>query len=308
MRLRKKKKTQYTYTVEKRKRKSTYYIYRVSQNMLGVDFICSRGAIKTILSSPYKERDEWIICASKYHGTIYLCEFYTDEKEHSYANRTMLKKRYNSWGYKFEQYMVADHPAHKPDPSRALNECEEFHCMFKAKFDNHSLLYAAEIDGIFSQQFIKDTLIGNTFEIIELKTIVISDKHGNGNMYGKVHHELVSSWWSQNYLLELNRIICGLRDRNGTVTMIKEYNLHNLPKLSNSPYNVDKCKIFLKIFLNEIKKIVIKDYNKCMYKFHWKPSTKNVINYSEEAPDNEKYDFLKPWYIDKVEQYRKQPQ
>lgn len=111
--------------------------------------------------------------------------------------------------------------------------------MFKAKFDNHLLLYAAEMDGIFSQQLITDTLIGKTFEIIELKTFPMYNK--NGNIYGKISRERVSTWWSQSYLVELNRIICGLKDKNKTVRMIKEYSMHNLSKLSkvnNSVYKI----------------------------------------------------------------------
>jgi len=72
---------------------------------LDIDFISSCGVIKTILSSPYIEQ-EWIICASKYRGTIYLCKFYTDEKNH-YVTATMSEKQKSSWGFKFEQYMVA---------------------------------------------------------------------------------------------------------------------------------------------------------------------------------------------------------
>lgn len=45
-----------------------------------------------------------------------------------------------------------------------------------------------------------------------------------------------------------------------------------------------------------------------MYKFHWKPSAKDVVNYSEEAPANEMYRFLKPWFIDKAEEYSKHSQ
>ncbi|XP_077275402.1 decapping and exoribonuclease protein-like isoform X1 [Temnothorax americanus] len=269
------------------------------ERWLDIDFISSRGTIKTILCSPYKTFDEWIICASKYRGTIYLCEFYTDEKEHRRVNETMSEKQVTSWGFKFEQYMVADHPSHKPDLSVPLNECEEFHCMFKANFGNHSLLYGAEIDGISSQQPITDTLIGKTFEIIELKTFPM------GNIInGKIYRHVVSQWWSQNYLVEINRVICGLKGERSTVRMIKEYPTHDLPKLSKLSCDMNKCKIFCNIFLDNIKRIVTKDHNECMYKFHWKTSAKNVINYSEEAPDNEIYFFLKPWFVDKAEKYR----
>lgn len=68
---------------------------------------------------------------------------------------------------------------------------------------------------------------------------------------------------------------------------------------------MDRCKIFSKIFLDNVKRIVTEDYDKCIYKFHWKPSAKDVVTYSEGAPNNERYFFMKPWFVDKAEDYRK---
>ncbi|KYN33280.1 Protein Dom3Z [Trachymyrmex septentrionalis] len=246
--------------------------------------------------------DEWIICASKYRGTIYLCEFYSDKREHHYVNASMLEKQFVSWGYKFEQYMVADHPSHTPDPKRPLNECEHFHCMFKANFDNHSLLYAAEIDGIASQQPITDTLEGKTFELIELKTFPLLSE--DGNIYGKISCPRVMCWWSQNYLANINKIICGLKDKN-IVRIIKEYSMCDLPKLSEPSCDINRSKIFCKIFLDNVKRIVTKDYNECMYKFRWTSFIRDVVSYTEEAPDNERYTFLQPWFVAKAEEYRR---
>lgn len=73
---------------------------------MDTDFICRRGALKIILCSPYR-REDWIICASKYRGTIYLCEFYTNEKEYEHVNATIETKQINSQGLKFEQFMLA---------------------------------------------------------------------------------------------------------------------------------------------------------------------------------------------------------
>lgn len=47
---------------------------------------------------------DWIICASKYRGTIYLCEFYTEARERHHVT---TDKQSESWGFKFEQCMVA---------------------------------------------------------------------------------------------------------------------------------------------------------------------------------------------------------
>lgn len=70
-------------------------------------------------------------------------------------------------------------------------------------------------------------------------------------------------------------------------------------------FDVDKCKIFGKIFLDEVKRIVTKDHNECMYKFYWDPCAKKIVNYTEEAPDNEMYHFLKSWFVDTAEKYRR---
>lgn len=74
---------------------------------MDADFICRRGALKTLLCTPYEKYENWIIFASKYRGTIYLCEFYTPEKEQRHVNASTQERRFSSWGYKFEQYMVA---------------------------------------------------------------------------------------------------------------------------------------------------------------------------------------------------------
>ncbi|XP_050448580.1 decapping and exoribonuclease protein-like [Cataglyphis hispanica] len=273
---------------------------------LDTDFICRRGALKTILCTPYEKYENWIIYASKYRGTIYLCEFYTHEKEQRHVNASTQERRLSSWGYKFEQYMVADQPTHKPDISVPLNECEKFHCVIKANFDHYSLLYEAEIDGISSEQPITDTLTDKTIELIELKTFPLKFYNEIGTeqnkKYGTIPIKKAITWWSQNYLAGIERLICGLKNRFGKVIKIKEHSTQNLPELSKPRCNINSCKLYLKLFLDNLKKIVIKDYNECMYKFYY-DAPNNVVKYSEEASNDEMYLFLKPEFIKKAENY-----
>ncbi|XP_032679770.1 decapping and exoribonuclease protein-like [Odontomachus brunneus] len=266
---------------------------------LSVDFVCNRGALKKLFSSPYKKDDGWIICASKYRDTIYLCEYYTDKRASNVSFN--IKNKVYSHGLKFIQYMVADHPAHKPNLSVPFNECKKFRCVFKTKFGDHSLLYTGKIDSISSEQPMEDTLIGKKFKIIEMKTLSLYNK--NGNLYGKLNPDRVVDWWSQNYLTGIDTTICGLKVKNA-VRMIKEYPTHILPQFSKIDCNVDKCKMFCEIFLNHVKRIVIKDHDECMYKFQWDSSTKDIVRYSEESPNNEMYTFLKPWFISKTEKHK----
>lgn len=64
--------------------------------------------------------------------------------------------------------------------------------------------------------------------------------------------------------------------------------------------------MFCKIFLDYVKRIVIKDHNECMYKFQWHPSTKNIVHYSEENPNDEIYSFLKLWFVQKAKKQREE--
>lgn len=123
-------------------------------------------------------------------------------------------------------YLI-DHPLHKPDLSVPLNMCEKFHCVFKSQFGAHSLLYGAEIDAVSSEELITDTLIGKSYELIELKTVGY-----NNNFYSKLNAEKVLLWWSQIYLVGIDKVVCGLK-KGKMVTTIKEYPIHTLPEFSN---------------------------------------------------------------------------
>ncbi|XP_024892802.1 decapping and exoribonuclease protein-like, partial [Temnothorax curvispinosus] len=193
------------------------------ERWLDIDFICSRGVITKLMCRPDVKSDEWIICASKYRGTIYLCEFRPDERERGQDNATVSDKQISTGTNKFQQYIVADHPLHEPDSSSVpVNECGEFHCMFKANFSNVSLLYGAKIDAISSRQPITDTLIGKPFESIGLKTLLMPKKHSGCT------RSTVIKCWSTNFLANTNRIVVGFRDATNTVKEIKEYSMADL--------------------------------------------------------------------------------
>jgi len=136
---------------------------------------------------------------------------------------------------KLNIFFALDHPSRIPDPSLPLNECEEFHCIFKSKFGDYSLLYGAEIDGISSKEPIMDILIDKTVEFIELKTFPMYNE--NGDICGTISPERALSCWSQNYLANVNKLVCGLKDRSAVVRMIREYPTNVLPTFSKVKIN-----------------------------------------------------------------------
>lgn len=75
-------------------------------NVLSTDFVCFRGLLRLIMCTPYEHRDPWIILATKFKGTIYLCAQETEKQIKERLNRTDVSKRILSYGFKFEQFIL----------------------------------------------------------------------------------------------------------------------------------------------------------------------------------------------------------
>lgn len=73
-----------------------------------IDFVCFRGLLRLLMCSPYERQasSAWIILATKFNGTIYLCERKTDDAVRRRMNETADQKRFCSFGYKFEQCLM----------------------------------------------------------------------------------------------------------------------------------------------------------------------------------------------------------
>lgn len=62
--------------------------------------------------------------------------------------------------------------------------------------------------------------------------------------------------------------------------------------------------MFGKFFLDKVKEIVTKNHDECLYKFQWNRYAKQTVSYSEEAPNDVMYFFLRPEFIEEAEIYR----
>lgn len=78
-----------------------------NDSFLPVDVVCFRGLLRLIMCTPYENREAWCILATKFKGTIYLCALETDKKRNDRLNESEMSKRILSYGFKFEQYMLA---------------------------------------------------------------------------------------------------------------------------------------------------------------------------------------------------------
>lgn len=74
---------------------------------LSSDVVCFRGLLRLIMCTPYEHKDAWIILATKYKGTIYLCALDTEKQIQDRTNQSATQTRIFSYGFKFEQYILS---------------------------------------------------------------------------------------------------------------------------------------------------------------------------------------------------------
>lgn len=79
---------------------------RRESKALNCDFVCFRGLLRMIMCTPYERKTNWIILATRYRGTIYLCAKDTPEKLQEEAQQTEQQKRFCYYGFKFEQHVL----------------------------------------------------------------------------------------------------------------------------------------------------------------------------------------------------------
>ncbi|XP_058793959.1 decapping and exoribonuclease protein-like [Phymastichus coffea] len=268
------------------------------QRWLRPEFICYRGLLTKICSTPFEERDGWIICAAKFHGNIYLCAFETEQQKIKNSKLTSRDLKFMSWGFKFEQFLLSDSPNTAPCTSQPVNESEEFNCVMKTKLGQNMLLYGAEMDGAISTDIIEEPVDWKHVKFVELKTNMMIKTKWQRQFYKKK----LLKWWCQNFLVGIEQIVCGTRTNSGLVFEIDTINVSDMPKIAKNLWSASESMNFCNRFLNHLKNVVTEDCSKCIYKFEFKLN-RNIEMQILPALSN--FSFLSNWYKEEVEKIRK---
>ncbi|XP_074095046.1 LOW QUALITY PROTEIN: decapping and exoribonuclease protein-like [Cotesia typhae] len=263
-----------------------------SGRSLQPNIVCFRGLLSRLIKTAYDEREGWIICAAKWKGTIYLMAFDTEAEKFEILNQTEKDLQFSSWGFKFEQYILTDEPNKSPDTSKPVDEREEFCCVFQSHLNDNKLLYAAEMDGVYSDKLLSDPLPIENLRFIELKTSRLVD---NERQFSNLKKFKFIRWWSQSFLVGIDTILCGFRDDKGVVRRLENYRVADLPKISERFWSASVAMNFCDEFLNYVKKTVTKIYDHTIYKFERIPHSHIVMT---EVPPTSEYAFLPKWFLD----------
>jgi len=251
---------------------------------LSTDFVCFRGLLRDLMCAPY-QRDGFIIRATRWRRTIYLCAIDTPEKIRENENRSESQKKMCSWGHKFEQFMIEGE-----DPSTGMDECKEYCCVLRSRLAAHSLVYAAEVDGVDPLKYQTPHRYLDAF--VELKT---SKEIATERDRTKLHKFKLQKWWSQCFLVGIPRVICGFRDDQGTVMSLRTFLVSAMPQSQNY-WETDVMMNFLDSLLTWVKEQVTDDDPWTVYEVIRAPGSPDVCcrRVPGETP------LLPQWYVEQV--------
>ncbi|KAM8720706.1 hypothetical protein ACLKA7_006703 [Drosophila subpalustris] len=223
------------------------------QLRLADDFVTFRGILRLIMCTPYESQKDYKLMATRLNGTIYIAKVETEADRLEREQMTQKQLVMCSWGFKFEQYCTTDKPNVPPITSTPVNEAKEFACVYHCKLNGLNLFYGAEMDGIKSDRIVdlKDPQQLKSVEFVELKTAAYQL---NRNQQRSFDNYKSLNWWCQSYLVGIRTILAGLRDYQGLLRCIKEYNVAELHR--HKPWSPAAVVTFLSKFLHEVKSLI----------------------------------------------------
>lgn len=219
------------------------------------DFVCFRGLLKMLMSTPYEDREPWIVLATKFKNTIYLCAQETQQKKSEKQRRTARDIKFMRYGFKFESFLLTKHPSEPPPgSSKPIIEAEEFCAMFSTELDGKKILYGAEMDGVIASQPCRSLEDLRKVPQVEVK---VKRRETTERQVSNFHRYKSRNWYFQSFLVGIDTIHVGLRDDDGFVDEVRRV---SLKELSDEAKKNDFWHATVAMnFLNDFLKMVSRD-------------------------------------------------
>ncbi|RWS13483.1 protein Dom3Z-like protein [Dinothrombium tinctorium] len=235
---------------------------------LNTDFVCFRGLIAQIMSTPYERNEDWCIHATKFNGTIYLINKVTERKKAVEANRDDSCNRACFAGFRFEHYICTKKPGTMPKKNLIdTNISQNQLCaVFRTRLNTHSCVYAAEMDCIESDN-------PKILNFIEIKT---TKEFESKRQYDNFRRYKILKWWAQSYLVGIKTIVCGYRDERNYVRKIERFSVDRLRELGEEYWSPNICLNFLDTFFTFVKQCAYVDDPKRVFEFYCDPLNKEI--------------------------------
>ena len=260
--------------------------------LLNTDFVTYRGVLTRIMTAPYENQEGWLVCVSKFKGTIYMCLFMSDEKREKEMGRDDQANLMCHGGLRFEEYIsVALDPSQATGKEADTMYHNEYNCVVRSRISNHSLVYGAEMDCLAVRPTDPETCQPKDFVEIKTTRTMSTRRHWDNLCRFKM-----VKWWAQCHLIGIPTLVCGYRDDDMVVRDIQSLSVHEMPKTCKAFWFPDVCLSFLDTFLLFVKKTVTEDDANVVYEFDWRPGS----NVSVTKTTNRKRPVLTEWYCNSL--------
>ena len=260
-----------------------------SDCLLNTDFVSYRGVFTRIMTTPYENREDWLICASKFKGTIYMCLFMSDEKRQREMNRDDTSNLMCHGGLRFEEYISVPLDLSLPVKTDFQHH-NEYNCVVRSRLGSYSLVYGAEMDCLASKPVSNEMKPEDFVEIKTTRTV------SNRRQWDNLCKFKMIKWWAQCYLIGIPKVICGYRDDDMVVRDIQTIQVQEMPKTCKSFWKTDVCLSFMHTFLSFVKESVVEDDPCIVYEFYWKPGKDVVCT----KTDNRRRPVLHDWFVNSL--------
>ncbi|CAO1421853.1 unnamed protein product [Diamesa serratosioi] len=271
----------------------------IIDGQLNTDFVCFRGLLRLIMCTPYENQEGWIILATKFNGTIYLCAEETPKKVADRLNKTENDKKFCRY-WRENALRVSDSSTTNPTPNEPVLEGEEFCTMFGCKLNGKRLMYGAEVDGIDSLQDCQNLEQLKTARFVEVK---VKRRESNQRQLSNFYRFKARNFWSQCFLVGIDRVHVGIRNDEGIVEEIKEHALKELVDNSRNMWSPSNLLTFCDEFLEQIKF----DMSSCndpnlIYRYEYNQMKASYIKLTKLENSHDK-SFLTKNYIHFINKY-----
>lgn len=264
------------------------------------DFVCFRGLLRLLMSTPYEEREPWTVLATKFRKTIYLCAEETQMKKAEKSRRSERDIKFMRYGFKFESYILSSHPS-KPAPgaTRPVKESEEFCAMYGTEIDGKRLLYGAEMDGVISKKTCENLDDLRNVPMVEVK---VKRRETNERQLTNFHKFKACKWWLQSFLVGIDAIHVGVRNDDGIVEEVKRVPIKDISDEAkkqdfwHGTVAMNFLNDFLKKVSREMKHI---DNPQLVFRYQWDSRRSRSVNHQKF--EGHRYAFLTPEFIHAME-------
>lgn len=259
-----------------------------SVRTLNTDFVSYRGVLSRVMLTPYEMKQDWMLMAVKYCGTIYLHGMKTDAQKLELENRDEYMNKMSFSGHRFEEHVTKGMNDEEDEVRLEEGKSGQFCIIFRSRLKDHSLVYAAEMDCVENKSELNAPLLNQKF--IEIKTTASFDRKVQ---YDSFCRYKAPKWWVQSYLSGVDAIFVGFRDRDNVVRKATRLKNNSLPGLCGS-WNPQVCINFLDRFFNFLKTCVTNEMT--CYRVYCLPGKSITCTIADDLADN----FLPSWYINET--------